>query len=267
MNLQNCNEGQRFGENANPFYAGVGLKGHSGTDWRCGYGTEIEALVAGHFYTMFPVERPAADGYTAIFTLCETPLETFEFSYGHVSSIDIPLGSTVKVGDSIGKEGNHGIVYSGGQLVSPTAKLKPPYPGSHRHYQKRIVNKVTKVDPYKKYLIYCKYYPQSVETSIYRDEAGYYYEYALNNGYASCVDWEVPLFNRSLFIGCTGYDVTLLQRALVKEGFATFTPTGTFGPLTMKAVMAYQRAHGLSPVGIAGPSTRAILNNVYKQLQ
>jgi hypothetical protein len=34
----------------------------------------------------------------------------------------------------------------------------------------------------------------------------------------SCVDWTLPLFNRNLSILSSGYDVYLLQKALVREG-------------------------------------------------
>jgi hypothetical protein len=46
-------------------------------------------------YSTYPIAHPASDGYTAVFTICETPLETFEFSYGHVSEIDCAIGQTV----------------------------------------------------------------------------------------------------------------------------------------------------------------------------
>ena len=60
--------------------------------------------------------------------------------------------------------------------------------------------------------------------------------------------------------GSTGPDVTALQQILVKDGFFSGTPSGTYGPLTTAAVKAYQGAHGLSPLGIVGPGTRTALN-------
>jgi peptidoglycan hydrolase-like protein with peptidoglycan-binding domain len=57
-----------------------------------------------------------------------------------------------------------------------------------------------------------------------------------------------------------------LQKALIREGFATFAPTGNFGPLTFAAVMRYQKAQGFMPVGSVGPLTRAQLNKTYFQL-
>lgn len=68
-------------------------------------------------------------------------------------------------------------------------------------------------------------------------------------------------FEKNLWIGMRNSDVLLLQKRLVKEGFATFTPTGYFGVLTGRAIMAYQKAKGISPqFPNCGPLTRAELN-------
>src|SRR4051812_39560740 len=86
-----CNEGQGFSQNFNPSYSAGGLIGHTGIDVACGYGSPIAALVAGEVYSTYPIDHPASDGYTAVFTICHTPLEDFEFSYGHVSEIDCQI--------------------------------------------------------------------------------------------------------------------------------------------------------------------------------
>ncbi len=64
-------------------------------------------------------------------------------------------------------------------------------------------------------------------------------------------------------IGSRGTDTTELQKILIAEGFLQIpAPVGTFGPLTLAAVKAYQKAHGISPQsGYVGPLTRAVLNN------
>lgn len=67
-------------------------------------------------------------------------------------------------------------------------------------------------------------------------------------------------FTKALAIGSVGAEVTALQTLLVKLGFLTTTPTGTFGPMTSAAVKKFQTASGLSPVGSVGPATRAKLN-------
>lgn len=253
-----CNEGQGFADNYNPSYQVGGLLGHTGIDVDCGYGSPIEALCDGLVYSTYPISNPAADGYTAVFTLVKTPLEIFEFSYGHVSEIDCTIGQRVNAGDIIAKEGNHGIVYAGNVLITLPMQAAGDHRGNHRHYQKRPVIKTPRLTGV------------GLQTAQgqYRDQVGNYYQvYAYNNGFNGCVDWTKPLFDRNLSIGLSGYDVLLFQRALVLEGFATFEPTGNFGPLTLAAARRYQLAHGIAPtLGYIGPVSRAILNNTYHQL-
>jgi len=68
-------------------------------------------------------------------------------------------------------------------------------------------------------------------------------------------------FNKNLYFGMRNTDVLLLQKRLVKEGFATFTPTGYFGLKTLQAVISYQKANFISPaVGYVGEITRKSLN-------
>jgi len=55
-----------------------------------------------------------------------------------------------------------------------------------------------------------------------------------------------------------GKDVRVLQEKLIDEGFAVIAD-GVFGPQTRDALAAYQRRHGLTQDGIAGPSTRFTL--------
>lgn len=59
--------------------------------------------------------------------------------------------------------------------------------------------------------------------------------------------------------GMSGAPVLSLQKLLVAKGFLTSramsTGPGVFGPRTEEAVRAFQRAHGLSGSGIAGPDT------------
>ena len=89
----------------------------------------------------------------------------------------------------------------------------------HRHYQKRPVKKVTHTDPSKHYL--------QTGNGIYLKDGNYYEIYDYDNGFNGCTDWTAPLFNRNLQKGMTGYDVYLLQKALVLEvGFDRQTASG-----------------------------------------
>jgi peptidoglycan hydrolase-like protein with peptidoglycan-binding domain len=53
--------------------------------------------------------------------------------------------------------------------------------------------------------------------------------------------------------------VRVLQRRLARHGFDPGPVDGRYGPLTMRAVARFQRAHHLTMTGIAGAQTRAVL--------
>jgi hypothetical protein len=70
-------------------------------------------------------------------------------------------------------------------------------------------------------------------------------------------------FNNDLGIGSTGTDVVELQKILVAGGYLVMpagVAMGTYGPMTVAAVRAYQLANGLPSVGVVGPQTRDKLN-------
>lgn len=66
----------------------------------------------------------------------------------------------------------------------------------------------------------------------------------------------------SLAVGSTGADVRSLQTflALDPSMYPQGLITGYYGPLTRDAVIRFQTAHGISPVGVVGPITRAQIN-------
>jgi peptidoglycan hydrolase-like protein with peptidoglycan-binding domain len=69
-------------------------------------------------------------------------------------------------------------------------------------------------------------------------------------------------FSSEFGIGAEGSDVTALQTFLEGKGFLTMPPgiaKGHFGPLTMKALQAYQSSVGINPTGYVGPKTRAAI--------
>jgi hypothetical protein len=67
-------------------------------------------------------------------------------------------------------------------------------------------------------------------------------------------------FTKSIKLGSKGAEVSQLQKKLKTLGFFKTAVTGTFGPITEKAVKAFQKAHKLPQVGNVGPQTRALLN-------
>jgi peptidoglycan hydrolase-like protein with peptidoglycan-binding domain len=66
---------------------------------------------------------------------------------------------------------------------------------------------------------------------------------------------KAPSQDPTLGKGETGYQVKRLQRVLAHCGFAPGTIDGVFGPATITAVKAAQKAHGLHADGVAGPLT------------
>lgn len=62
--------------------------------------------------------------------------------------------------------------------------------------------------------------------------------------------------------GSSGDEVLCLQKMLVKSGYLSATPNGNYGPATMAAVKAFQKAKGLDQLGVVGPGTRAALNGL-----
>ena len=67
-----------------------------------------------------------------------------------------------------------------------------------------------------------------------------------------------------LKMGDRGSEVSLLQKGLDRAGFGPLAPDGIFGPATRRALLAFQRAHGLRPDGIAGPRTEEALAPWYR---
>lgn len=68
-------------------------------------------------------------------------------------------------------------------------------------------------------------------------------------------------FNKNLYLGMRNGDVLNLQHRLVKDGYATYEPSGYFGLATLASVIKYQKANNISPaVGYVGLLTRTALN-------
>lgn len=229
------------------------LLGHPGVDTACGYGSDIVSPVNGIVYSVFSPAKPAKDGYTGVYIFCESELETFEFVIGHCSELLVKPGDTVSKGQVIAKEGNKGYVFLGDLRITLEMQKAGNTLGSHRHYQKRPLQASNS--------------PSNAirnEKGAWRHKDKYWVYKMPTNGYKGCVDFTQPLFNRDLYLGSRGYDVTLLQRAM---GLPPEYQTGFFGVKTLGAVSAFQALNGLTPsVGYCGTKTRTLLNNNFKQL-
>ena len=62
-----------------------------------------------------------------------------------------------------------------------------------------------------------------------------------------------------LYLGSRGTDVVELQRHLNDGGYDVGRSDGIFGPLTLAAVIEFQKAENLTPDGRVGPKTRGAL--------
>ncbi len=257
-----CSIGQMFGGNATDTYKNGGLLGHTGIDNDCGFGSPIHSYFDEEYvYKVLDKEHPANDGtgFTGVFTIVDNGIEVFEFLYGHCNP-SVTVGQILTKGTVLGTQANNGEVYgANGVRITLEMQKAGDHRGTHRHDQKRIVKKVKTWNNKDTFL-------SAMEGgSFFKD--GYYYQYvAPNNGYNSCVNWLLPLFNRDLYFGCSGYDVQCLQNFLKARGFLNIeTTTLFFGLATKGAVSAFQKAHGISPtLGYVGKVTRELINNTLK---
>ncbi len=240
---------QNFGANADPLYNGQGLKGHTGTDEVLGFGTPIQAYFPMKVYKVLTRERPAYDGtgFTGVFGIVDTPMQTFEILYGHCDPT-VKEGDVINVGDVIGTEANHGQIFSGGQQITLAMQQAGDQRGSHRHIQKRPVRKVLKTAYAGLYLDY------GPNREAYFDGTNYFEYINWFNGYNGCVDVTLPIFTRNLGLWSHGDDVKNLQ------AFLGVSQTGFYWLATRLAVMEYQVQHEITPTGFCGPLTRASLN-------
>ena len=65
----------------------------------------------------------------------------------------------------------------------------------------------------------------------------------------------------TLYNGCSGEEVLVLQQGLIDLGYLEGTADGRFGDKTEEAVRAFQRSKGLTPDGLAGTKTRSALES------
>lgn len=182
-----CKETQDFGENKNGSYAAGGLKGHTGYDESCGFGSTILSYKNGLVYKVVDDKRPANDGsgFWAVFMLVEENGEWSEWSYGHCSEIFVQEGQRILAGDPIAREGNRGEVYAGGVRITLAMQAAGDKRGSHRHVQKRLLERI-KDDSNPRGRFITEWSPSVA--GAYKDSEGYLYRIKnWDNGYNGCV--------------------------------------------------------------------------------
>lgn len=166
-----CERTQGYYENGNGAYAAWGMKGHGAIDVVCGYGSPIECPLDGVVYKILDKDRPANDGtgYWGIFMISEYKGQVGELCVGHCSKINIEIGQKVTKGQTIGQEGNKGLVFSGGVQITKAMQEAGDKRGSHRHWQWRPLRKTRTFNAGNPKLI-------SYPHTIYKDTEGFYYE-------------------------------------------------------------------------------------------
>lgn len=172
---------QSFGENKNNSYASSGLKGHTGKDIVCGYGTKIYPYKRIFVYKVLDgVDQKANDGsgFTGVFGIDE---DGNEWLYGHCDTI-AKEGQWYETDEAIGAESNHGTVFVGGTQITLEMQAAGDTRGHHRHNQKRVCIPVEKTEPGKKYLT-------SYAGGFAYINHRYYQIVAPDNGYNGCVDY------------------------------------------------------------------------------
>jgi len=179
-----CNITQPFGGNATITYVKGGLKGHTGVDSSCGFGSPIKALWGNEYvYKVLTKENPSNDGtgFTGIFTIIDNGTECFEFLYGHCNP-SVKEGDILQKGQVIGTEANNGEVYSGGVRITLEMQRNGDTRGTHRHDQARKLRKDTFIQSDTAYL-------DKVGGGKLFLNGGYFAIPDYYNGYNGCYNW------------------------------------------------------------------------------
>lgn len=181
---------QKFGGNANTYYAENGLRGHPGTDIYKGYNAWIVASHDAYIYKIVNKNNPDLSRYRAVHTLFQDEGQYYELVYGHCNNIYANIGDTVVADSLLASMGNTGDVYSQGLPVPVSQRSKPPYPGTHLHWQLRpvLLSKTAEAD--KQYLD-TETPTGTRQDALYQDSNGNYYEIPdFGNGFNGCTDPE-----------------------------------------------------------------------------
>ncbi len=67
---------------------------------------------------------------------------------------------------------------------------------------------------------------------------------------------------RTLRQGMEGDDIKNLQTYLNTHGYSSGTPDGSFGPITLNAVIRFQSNNELNPDGVVGPKTMGVITKI-----
>lgn len=179
-----CKITQPFGGNATITYVKGGLKGHTGVDSSCGFGSPIKALWGSEYvYKVLSKEDSSNDGtgFTGIFTIVDNGTECFEFLYGHCNP-SVKVGDILQKGQVIATEANNGEVYSGNERITLDMQRNGDTRGSHRHDQARKLKKEIFIKDNTVYLA-------KLNGGYLFHNGAYYSVPDYWNGYNGCYNW------------------------------------------------------------------------------
>ena len=228
---------QLFGVNKAVYEPRFGIPGHNGIDIvpPNPYGQKV---VAAHDGTVTQLNKddPTRKNGNGLWIQGWAGDEYVQTAYWHLSSFNVIPGQQVKAGDCVGFIGNTGFVF-------PAPSDACPQCGSHLHF---AVSRL-------------KIFPGNNTEFIPTD----YKTFCDPTQGIFTVGDKLPIkFNRNLYYGCSGDDVSWLQTILKIEGLAKdYEPIGYFGGKTMRDVVLFQKKHNITPsFGFVGPITRSKLS-------
>lgn len=96
---------QFFGENLNPLYAQLGLKGHNGLDFACPNRTPVLSAHDGFVLQVFDETNTSVTKGYGVYISTE---EGWFTVYWHMLSVAVKQGETVKAGQPLGYSDNTG---------------------------------------------------------------------------------------------------------------------------------------------------------------
>lgn len=137
LSIWRGNVTQYFGDNKEFYLQNFGLiDGHNGIDIHVKYGEDLIACFDGWVLKDYDGQNSDLRKGYGIQIITDYDLGMYYVAVYWHNQIGNPLkdGDIVKAGDIIGKEGNSGSVYSGGNYCAIETRNKYPYCGAHLHF-------------------------------------------------------------------------------------------------------------------------------------
>lgn len=178
--------GQGFGENADPLYAALKLKGHPGIDYGTAndWGKPIPYAINGAIISaILGKDNIDLEVFRAVNYIYEdTDGSCYEIQDGHCSTITAKVGDITDINKSGACLGNTGDVYGGNPFhyITDAEKKTGSTAGSHVHFQVRAIKKVLANDS-----VYAHYLNDGTGRLIING-----YAYAVpnwDNGFNGCI--------------------------------------------------------------------------------